>query len=233
MLSIPCKFNFSVSCPFQISDIGYCEVTTFSDNFHDGWFLDNAIECPSLIKKSVYRRRREFFFGRFCAITALRKIQPEFSGNIPILHDRRPGFPPTISGSITHCDVFTAAICQPLVLGTIGIDAEKIMQNDQAIEICDLVVTNQEIKQSGLSHFDFSTNLSLIFSAKESVFKALYPQVRQVFDFYAVKLVEIDETTQIFSFALQQELSQNWSYGKVIKVHFRIAHKHVLTLAVA
>ena len=55
----------------------------------------------------------------------------------------------------------------------------------------------------------FNELLTLTFSAKESLFKALYPQVRCYFDFLDARMVAVDMQRQTFVLALLKTLTPN------------------------
>ncbi|SUI55146.1 Uncharacterised protein [Serratia marcescens] len=55
----------------------------------------------------------------------------------------------------------------------------------------------------------FNELLTLTFSAKESLFKALYPQVRCYFDFLDARMVAVDTQRQTFVLALLKTLTPN------------------------
>lgn len=60
----------------------------------------------------------------------------------------------------------------------------------------------------------FNELLTLTFSAKESLFKALYPQVRCYFDFLDARMVAVDTQRQTFVLALLKTLTPNCPAGR-------------------
>lgn len=139
-------------------------------------FAEEAAQLGRVVPK----RMREFATGRHCARSALRKLG--LSGG-PILQgsQREPIWPPGIAGSITHCDGYcAAAVARRWHVRTIGIDAEV---HDKLPEgVADLVLVEEErlwlSKAPGGVHWD-----RLLFSAKESVFKAWFPITELSLDF--------------------------------------------------
>ena len=104
-----------------------------------------------------------------------------------------PVWPPGIAGSITHCPGYCAAAVAPShVAAAIGIDAEV----DAALPagVLDMIAGTDERRWiearagDGL-HWD-----RLLFSAKESVYKAWFPIMRRWLDFEAVHVRFCPET---------------------------------------
>jgi len=129
----------------------------------------------------VDKRLREFTTGRACARKSLLKL------GIPpcpirIGPRREPIWPKGIVGSITHCSgCCAAAVARSLDLCSIGIDAEENLPlGEGVLEVIASPQEQTEIRTLGGSglHWD-----RLLFSAKESVFKAWYGLAGQWLDF--------------------------------------------------
>ncbi|AHH96885.1 4'-phosphopantetheinyl transferase family protein [Kutzneria albida] len=125
------------------------------------------------VAKAVDKRVREFTIARTCARRALGKLGfPE----VPILrgHKRQPLWPEGIVGAITHTKGYcAAAVARSREVLTVGIDAEV---HDTLPEgVLDVVTIEPEREwlagapDTGV-HWD-----RLLFSAKESVYKAWFP----------------------------------------------------------
>jgi 4'-phosphopantetheinyl transferase EntD len=137
-------------------------------------------EETALIDGAAEARRAEFATARECARQALRRIgAPE----APILRGpkREPLWPAGIVGSITHCKGYrAAAVARTSDMLTIGIDAEPHAAIPDRVAQRVLVEAEREwmTQASGRGqvgvHWD-----RLIFSAKESVYKAWFPLVRR------------------------------------------------------
>jgi 4'-phosphopantetheinyl transferase EntD len=119
---------------------------------------------------AVESRKREFTTARSCARRALRKLGLPAT---PILRGpkREPLWPPGVVGSITHFGYAAAAAMQLNVL-TVGIDAE--IDEELPAGVLDQVLVDEErARLAGASrgtHWDM-----LLFSAKESIYKAWFP----------------------------------------------------------
>ncbi len=142
----------------------------------NGLAHDLLAQEAQLVGRVVEKRRREFAAGRACAREALGKLGwPQF----PILagQAREPLWPPGVVGSITHCAGYCAAsVARSIELRSLGIDAEVNAPLPDGVE--EMVCTEQERQRFAavLPGLNWST---VIFSAKESVYKAWYPLSRR------------------------------------------------------
>jgi 4'-phosphopantetheinyl transferase EntD len=128
-----------------------------------------------LVARAVPGRRREFVTARRCAREALEKL-----GHAPAPirtgPGRAPRWPPGVAGSITHCQGFRAAAVAPLTVAAgLGIDAEPHGPLPSGVHDTVTVPGEPEMlaqlaRARPATHWD-----RLLFSAKESVYKAWYP----------------------------------------------------------
>jgi 4'-phosphopantetheinyl transferase EntD len=129
-------------------------------------------EEEPLVANAVGRRRAEFTTVRTCARIALRELGV---APVPLLSGpkREPLWPAGIVGSLTHCDGYrAAAVARAGDVASIGIDAEPHAPLPDGI--LDRVSVPAERAHLGDLpagvHWD-----RLLFSAKESVYKAWFP----------------------------------------------------------
>jgi len=155
-------------------------------------------EEDEVVAKAVDKRRREFATARACARKALAALgQP----SAPIVTGYRgaPQWPPGVVGSITHCDGYrAAAVARAADVTTLGVDAEP----DEPLPdgVLDLVAGPEE--QAWLAGKGATTAGPcwdrLLFSAKESVYKAWFPLTRRWLDFSDATLT-FDPMTSTFT----------------------------------
>jgi 4'-phosphopantetheinyl transferase EntD len=122
----------------------------------------------------VPKRRHDFTVGRECARRALQQLG---ISNVPILPGpaRQPMWPPGICGSITHCRGYGAAVVAKLTdISCIGIDAE--CQQELEDDLFERIALPEEREWIEDANASIPWRL-LLFSAKESVFKAWFPLV--------------------------------------------------------
>ncbi len=149
------------------------------------------------VANAVAKRRREFATGRECARRALERIgRPAVA--IPVGEGGAPQWLPGVVGSIAHCAGYrAAAVAEDTELAAIGIDAEPHAPlADGVLDICALPEEISHLRElaadTGDVHWD-----RLLFSAKESVYKAWFPLARRWLDFSQVT-VSIEPAAQTF-----------------------------------
>jgi 4'-phosphopantetheinyl transferase EntD len=136
-------------------------------------------EEEALIARAVDKRRREFTTGRDCARTALAALGVP---PVPILHGERgaPQWPAGYAGSITHCAGYrAAAVASTREVLTIGLDAEpNEILPDGVLDRISLPGERARLRDLAAAAPGTCWD-RLLFSAKESVYKAWFPLARQ------------------------------------------------------
>ncbi|MFF5533253.1 4'-phosphopantetheinyl transferase [Streptomyces cinerochromogenes] len=140
-------------------------------------------EEEALVARSVAKRRREFAAARGCARRAMEKlgVPPQ-----PVLSGERgaPRWPDGLVGSMTHCDGYcAAALVRAADLVSLGIDAEPHGPLPEGVGAsvflpAEATRLDQLAARWPAVHWD-----RLLFSAKESVYKAWFPLTRKWLDF--------------------------------------------------
>jgi 4'-phosphopantetheinyl transferase EntD len=128
--------------------------------------------------QAVEKRRREFVTARACAREAFARLglppQPLPSGS-----RGEPVWPEGVVGSITHCAGYRAcAVAAKSNLTTIGIDAE-VAEPLPAGLLGDIALPEERRAIERLTSADPAVSWDrLLFSIKESIFKAWFPLAR-------------------------------------------------------
>lgn len=180
------------------------------------------------VSRAVSKRRREFATVRCCARRALANLGLPPA---PILPGQRgaPQWPAGVVGSMTHCpDYSAAAVVRARDVAAIGIDAEVdaplpdgvldlIALPDEAAVVRDLCRRRPEV------HWD-----RLLFSIKESVYRAWFPLSRSWLDFDEARVtfhpcrqsfvVQLLGAGRAFSEAQLGSLGGHWACGGQILV---------------
>ncbi|MFG2628564.1 4'-phosphopantetheinyl transferase [Streptomyces sp. NPDC048473] len=142
-----------------------------------------------LIRKAVEGRRKEFTTARWCARRALGELG---IAPAPILKGERgaPIWPGGVVGSMTHCVGYrAAAIARRADVVTVGIDAEPHEPLPDGVHETIALATEQQReldlrRASPEIHWD-----RLLFSAKESVYKAWFPLTHRWLGFEEADIV--------------------------------------------
>jgi len=191
-----------------------------------------GILLPESLGRAVRKRQAEFLAGRYCVREALRARAPEHAETpIEMGQNREPLWPPGIAGAITHTHGFASA-CVALASDTrgIGLDAERVMTDDLATRLLDKIATNQEIAALTIATgWSVGVALTVVFSAKESIFKCLYPQVQRYFDFHDAKIVAANPAEGRFSARLLTTLTPALVSGYEIEGRFECGDGFVCT----
>lgn len=199
--------------PWQGEPIDYrCVAMRFS---REPGPTGSGIALPDRIARAAPRRRAEWLAGRHCASEALRLLTGQ--GTCPgMAPDRSPVWPDGTLGSISHSgDVAVAIAARAGSCLGIGIDIERVMDGRAASEIAPEALTPRERRH--LPNDPFSVTLA--FSAKESLFKALHPLLRRPMSFRASELIAWDGrgTARL---RLLEELSPEFPAGREIEARF-------------
>jgi 4'-phosphopantetheinyl transferase EntD len=151
-------------------------------------------EEQAALGRASGKRRRDFAVGRECARRALRKLGLD---PVPILRGaaREPLWPAGICGSITHCEGYGAAVvARRTDIRGIGIDAE--LRKALPEGVFERVAVDAERRWISGADARIPWDV-LLFSAKESVFKAWFPVVGTWLGFQDAR-IEFDQPAGAF-----------------------------------
>lgn len=145
-------------------------------------------EEAEVIRAALGKRRREFTTVRHCARIALTRLG--FAAG-PILPGERgaPVWPVGVVGSLTHCAGFSgAALARATDVAALGIDAEPHGPLPEGV--IQVIALPDEIDHLGTLADAFPDICwdRLLFSAKESVYKAWFPLARTWLGFEQVRI---------------------------------------------
>jgi 4'-phosphopantetheinyl transferase EntD len=138
------------------------------------------------------KRYVEFALGRQCAHRCLQQLGADATSLLPGPNGE-PIWPAGFVGSITHCEGYCAAAVAARAL-SVGIDAEPASALPD--DVLGIVAFGEEI--AWVEAQPDSTRGRLLFSAKESVYKAWFPLTRSWLSFEDVR-VEFNENTGSFT----------------------------------
>ncbi|MEU3829850.1 4'-phosphopantetheinyl transferase superfamily protein [Streptomyces sp. SID486] len=160
----------------------------------------------ALVARAVPKRRREFAAVRGCARSAMEKLgvppQAVVSGE-----RGAPQWPAGVVGSMTHCAGYcAAALVRATDLVSLGIDAEPLGALPEGVG-ASVFLPVESARLDRLAarwpgvHWD-----RLLFSAKESVYKAWFPLTRKWLDFSEADITLRPDTGDASRGTLRAEL---------------------------
>ncbi len=170
---------------------GVCQLCEFEPkSYQAGLFADFQIDFPGKLSRASAQRCAEFLAGRLAARVALHSLNKP-AAQIPIAEDRAPVWPLGLSGSISHSG--NKAVCALSGDGgMVGIDLQQWLSLDTSEQIESMILNAGERALVKAGFADYAEGVTIAFSAKEAVYKALYPQVKKRFDFLDIEIVKVN-----------------------------------------
>jgi enterobactin synthetase component D / holo-[acyl-carrier protein] synthase len=146
-------------------------------------------ECAAIARASE-SRRREFATARSCARSAMARLGLPEVAVLPGPHGA-PQWPEGVTGSITHCAGYrAAAVVLTRDVVSLGVDAEpnEPLPDDGMLELIALDEERARLGElaAGIPEICWDR---LLFSAKESVYKAWFPLARRWLGFESADIV--------------------------------------------
>ena len=178
--------------------------------FSNCLFEQYDLRPTSSISNAVDKRKAEYLAGRYTAKKALSLFNIEVT-DIPVGKHRKPVFPANILCSISHTENYAVSVAaKSQTMKHLGVDLENWVDNAIVEQIKSIVVSRAEEKLLKDIDLNFNRGFTLVYSAKESIFKALYPSVGQYFDFGCARLVEYCLSRKMLKFKLTNDLSKSY-----------------------
>jgi 4'-phosphopantetheinyl transferase EntD len=174
-------------------------------------------------------RRREFALGRACARRALASLgirgEPLLCGP-----DRAPRWPDGMIGSLTHTDGYCAvAVARRGELLALGLDAESApLSARAALRVLD---ADERARLDRLASPPAQGYATVAFSAKESIYKALFPLCGRKLVF-GDAAIEIDPRARAIRITLRAGGEGALPPGASIEGRYALAPTCVLTSVV-
>lgn len=196
------------------------------DAFDPQRFTAERIAMPASLARAAPSRQASFFFGRLCARAALSELGV-VDAEVGIDESGAPRWPPGTTGSISHTSTLAAAVALPAhVCRGVGIDVEDLVQSAHARDLAGVAVSAEE--QALLPpQLDRGTALLLVFSAKESFYKAVHAAAGRFFDFDALELTAMEQGT--LAFRVTEPLGADWPAGATCRVGYALGAAHLAT----
>jgi enterobactin synthetase component D len=187
-------------------------------------------------ERAVPRRRVEFLSGRHAAALALAELGVS-EGFVGRNEDGSPAFPAGTVGSISHAQgVAVAAVARSAAIASIGVDLEGVVELSRSRTLRRLILDETELALVCAELGDGSEALafSLVFSAKESFYKCLYPLTREFLEFSDVRAVSVTRGADghgVIALRLERDLGRPFAAGFLLGVDFFAGVARVATTA--
>lgn len=188
---------------------------------------------PEAARTWAPRRRDSFAAGRRAAARALGAAGYRGQARPGMNPDGLPAWPPGWFGSISHADTVATAVVMPAPdagLPVLGIDLERIVAPGTAAEIAAAIMPEALPGASGLP---LAEEITRVFSAKEALYKALFPQTRQFRGFEAARVRWpgfFRPGSPGVELTLAEDWGGAWRAGTRLAAFQAVAAGHVLTV---
>lgn len=193
-------------------------------------YAQYGVSVPKSIEASVPKRQAEFLAGRLAARDALEAIQFHNLADISIGRFREPVWPQGVIGGISHTNSIAISLAKHRKSDTIvGLDIENIMNENLCTDIEPMLISDKENKLLRMVPLPRVIVLSVLFSAKESLFKAIFPKVRQYMSFQDSELTHFSTKQQTLGLRMVRKLDRV-SFRDQYIVHFCIFDNKTVTL---
>lgn len=212
-------------CPANVA----CVQADFNlEAYSDALCTEWQLPLPAALHRAVKRRRAEYLASRWLA----REVFQQFAVSGFLLcnnPDRSPIWPPGIQASLSHTSGTTiiAATTQPL---WVGVDVEQMMTADTAEETASMLMTGEEKRRLRALPVAFATGATLLFSLKESLYKALWPPLRLALDFHHAELLDVDLPCGRARLRLQPDLHPLVANSRDLEASFWFRDERVVSL---
>ena len=197
-------------------------------HFETGLFSTYNIELPAALNSAVDKRKSEFLAGRAITAHAFTHLNIPWQ-NIPIGPKREPIWPNNVQGSITHTREYCACILSTVPNLYVGIDVEHLLSHNALRSVRHVAMTENDTQVEGsqatLSEQHFAT---LVFSAKETLYKALFPIAQSFFGFDAATIHGAPSDQKI-RLQLTKTLHPTLTEGQVFTINHQFMDGKVLT----
>lgn len=219
-----CKVGFV----FQKPTIRICLIEFKITEYKDSLFSAYSIPFPFSLSSATDKRRAEYLAGRIAAKILLAK--ENIYEAVTAFTDHSPKWPDGWRGSISHTEKFAiVAITPKNTECNVGVDIERYISG-MFSGAENTFTTESEQKLLTECGMDYNCVLPIIFSAKESFFKAIYPRVNIFFDFYSVAIIELNTQSQLFTLQLMETLTETFAVGGCYSGYYIFHKNNIITL---
>lgn len=203
------------------------EFSVYFCQFNEAGYADNLFENYGItfhhsLHSAVVKRRAEYLAGRYCATRSLSTFGMSKGINIDVGEKRSPVWPDDIAGSISHSNETAIAVTSELTeVKGVGIDVEKIISAEVQHKIQDKVLSSAEIALLSEYPDHGALLFTIMFSIKESFFKAAFPLVKNYFDFNTIEISKVDMHEKTIDYSVVKPPSSHFNTHHLFQGSFR------------
>lgn len=196
--------------------------------YSDALFQRFDIDLPTKLATAVDVRKADFLAGRLMLKVA--QIEMGLSDEpINIGENRAPIWPDDQRGSVSHTHGHVACILTGNTNLSLGVDIEKVASGKALAALRQQVLCKSERDLiDATKNWSPDALATLIFSAKETLFKALYPQINTFFGFNAARVQDAPRADYLI-LKLTRSLGSKYQAEQNFAVRFRLNQEHILT----
>nr|WP_297459458.1 4'-phosphopantetheinyl transferase superfamily protein [uncultured Halomonas sp.] len=194
-------------------------------------FIRCGIAVPDAIASAAPKRQMEFLAGRLCAREALHRLIG--IAHVPaVAQSKAPVWPAGLIGSITHSGDLAAALVAPIQgYRGLGLDAETLLTAQRGERLARQILTPNERDWLATLPTDRRGEfVTLAFSLKESLFKALFPLVNVRFYFQDAELIAWNSETQQTTLQLRKPLSPDWPSASQLHGQYTLLDSYLVSM---
>lgn len=185
---------------------------------------------PDYLLNAVPKRLNEFYAGRILAQAILQQ-HFDYSASITSMSERLPIWPKGFKGSISHSNNKLVVAISSQV-NYLGIDIENIVDENFAKDSAALILTSAEQylwKTGQIQGLNFREYLTLIFSLKESLYKAVYPVAQSYIDFLEALVEQFDFENKLVQLSFCPKVREKYGLLEHYQGYWKIEDERVLT----
>lgn len=206
--------NVFFSSPAGHPDVCLVQADYDLARFDEQLFTTQVLPLPLHLNKAVRKRRAEYLASRVLVRYALCRLGAA-AWILANDADRAPLWPAGFSGSLSHSTQKIALLLAKTESGKLlGVDCEEVMRAETAEAMQENIITPVEKRRLLESGLPFPEALTVAFSLKESLYKALYPKLKKFMDFSEAEIVFCSPNADKFLLRLTTSHSSDFPQGR-------------------
>lgn len=220
-------WGFDAGMPQVVAFCGHYD----AEQFHPDLFTVLGVQCPDRLTNAVVKRQAEYLVGRRLARSALEALCSAVV-DIPTGEGGAPQWPSGIAGSISHSHGVGVCLAVADADMLVGIDVEMIASEKLMTVILRRTLNDSECDLiEDLPLTVKRTMATLVFSAKETLYKLLYPVVGRYFGFSCAEIRALPDAGMLRLY-LTSDLHPSLPKGVFFDLMYSTTVDQVMTWAV-